>query len=239
MKTSMIPALSGIIAAAFLSTSCDESDAAANVSKPTPENGAQFREGQGLTLTDEMKKSIGFKTAEVTEEEIASTITLDLTAINLHEARGPLTPLQATSIKSGMEITLTSDSGSPATKGTVRQIEKIPFGAPGDVEAIISFTDPLAPGKSYQGTIHLPATGPVAAVPTSALLTTAEGTFVYAKNESAYIRTPVKIGAVNGQHVEISDGLYSGDEIVTTPVMSLWMAELQVLRGGKACTCGH
>lgn len=239
MKTSMITALSGILAAACLSTSCNESDAAANAPKPTPENGAQFREGQGLTLTDEMKKSIGFKTAEVTEEEISSSITLDLTATTLHEARGPLTPLQTTSIKPGMEITITPDSGSPAMKGTVQQIEKIPFGAAGDLEAIVSFTDTLAPGKSYQGAIHLPSTGPVAAVPASALLTTAEGTFVYAKNESAYIRTPVKIGAVNGQHVEISDGLYSGDEIVSTPVMSLWMAELQVLRGGKACTCGH
>lgn len=241
MKISMITALSGIFVGACLSISCKDADTAANVSKPTPENGAQFREGQGLTLTAEMKKSIGFMTAEVTDEEIPSTLTLALIAITRHEARGPLTPQQAASVKPSMEITLTPDSSFPSMKmkGTVRQIEKIPFGTPGDVEVIISFTDALAPGKSYHGTINLPATGPVAAVPASALLTTAEGTFVYTLNERAYIRTPVKIGAVNGQHVEIRDGLYSGDEIVTTPVMSLWMAELQVLRGGKACTCGH
>ena len=40
-------------------------------------------------------------------------------------------------------------------------------------------------------------------------------------------------------HVEIKDGLYSGDVVVTKAVKSLWMAELQVLRGGKACSCGH
>ena len=225
--------LRGALAAALLSSSCDESAASGNAAKPTPENGAQFREGQGISLTAEMKKSIGFKTAAVTEEEITSTITLDLTASTRHEARSPLTPLQASSIKPGMEIIRDS------SKGTVQSVEKIPFGAPGDHEVIVHFTDPLAPGNSHQGTINIPATGPVAAVPASALLTTAEGTFVYALNEKAYIRTPVKTGASNDKFVEITDGLYSGDEIVTTPVMSLWMAELQVLRGGKACTCGH
>jgi hypothetical protein len=239
MKKSLLLTLSGIGMASFLTTSCQESDAATNAPKPTPENGAQFKEGQGLSLTDEMKKAIGFKTAEVTEEEIPHSITVELTATGSHEARGPLPPLQGTSIKPGMEIILTSNGDTTETKGLVRQIEKIPFGTPGDLEAIISVTDSLTPGKSYQGTAHFAATGPVPAVPASALLTTAEGTFLYAVNGSAYVRTPVKIGAINGEHVEISDGLYSGDEIVTTPVMSLWMAELQVLRGGKACTCGH
>ncbi len=227
MKISLAIILSGLVT--FLSTSCDQSTAKAT--EKIPENGAQFREGQGLTLTDEMKNSIGFKTAAVTEEKISSTITLDLTATATHEARSHVP--STSPIKPGMEITIDT------LKGTVRELEKIPFGVAGDLEAIIAFTDALAPGKSYQGTLHLPATSPVAAVPTSALLTTAEGTFVYTLNENAYLRTPVKIGASDTRFVEITDGLYTGDEIVTTPVMSLWMAELQVLRGGKACTCGH
>lgn len=237
MKKSRVIITSCICATALFSISCGKSNAVAN--GPTPENGAQFKDGQGLSLTGEMKKAIGFKTAEVTEENIRSAIKLEFIAVTGNEARAPLTPQQGSSIRPGMEITLTSDSGSPAMKGIVRQIEKIPFAAPGDLEAIISTGDSLAPGKSYQGTIDLPASGPVPAVPTSALLKTAEGTFVYAVNGSAYVRTPVKTGVINDQLVEISDGLYSGDEIVTTPVMSLWMAELQVLRGGKACTCGH
>jgi hypothetical protein len=44
---------------------------------------------------------------------------------------------------------------------------------------------------------------------------------------------------MNNELVEITDGLYAGDQIVTSPVNDLWMAELQILRGGKACTCGH
>jgi multidrug efflux pump subunit AcrA (membrane-fusion protein) len=79
----------------------------------------------------------------------------------------------------------------------------------------------------------------VTSIPKSALLTTAEGTFVYAENDEYFLRTPVQVGAVNENHVEIIDGLYTGDVVVTTPVMSLWLAELQILRGGKACTCGH
>jgi multidrug efflux pump subunit AcrA (membrane-fusion protein) len=79
----------------------------------------------------------------------------------------------------------------------------------------------------------------VPSIPRSALLKTAEGTFAYTVNGKFYLRTPVKVGAMNEHVVEITDGLYAGDEIIASPVMSLWMAELQVLRGGKACTCGH
>jgi multidrug efflux pump subunit AcrA (membrane-fusion protein) len=77
------------------------------------------------------------------------------------------------------------------------------------------------------------------AIPRVSLLKTAEGSFVYAVNGERFVRTPVKVGAENSERVEITDGLYSGDQIVSNGVMPLWLAELQVLRGGKACTCGH
>ena len=231
MKKSLVIILSSLCA--ILGTSCNESTAKAT--EKTPENGAQFKKGEGLSLTDEMKKSIGFTVAEVGEEEIASSITLDLTATQPNEARG--TVPATSSIKPGMEIALVS--GNAPLKGTVRSIEKVPFGIPGDLEVTVASTVPLTPGSQLKGTVEIPASGAVAAVPVSALLKTAEGSFVYTVNGSFYVRSPVKTGASNDQFVEITDGLYSGDQIVTTPVMSLWMAELQVLRGGKACTCGH
>lgn len=231
MKKSFVIILSSLCA--ILSTSCNES--AASATGKTPENGAQFKKGEGLSLTDEMKKSIGFTVAEVGEEEIASSITLDLTATQANEARG--TVPSASSIKPGMEITLAS--GNAPLKGTVQSIEKVPFGIPGDLEVTVATTVPLTPGSQLKGTVEIPANGAVAVVPTSALLKTAEGSFVYTVNGSFYVRSPVKTGVSNDKFVEITDGLYSGDQIVTTPVMSLWMAELQVLRGGKACTCGH
>ena len=74
-------------------------------------------------------------------------------------------------------------------------------------------------------------------VPRSALLTTVEGHFVYAENGGFFLRTPVKIGTQSAERVEIADGLYAGDKIISAAVMSLWLAELQYLRGGKACAC--
>ena len=227
MQKSLVIILSSLCA--ILSLSCNESTASAT--GKTPENGAQFKKGEGLSLTAEMKKSIGLSVAEVGEEEIASSITLDLTATTPHEARG--TVPSTTPIKAGMEISLGS------LQGSVQAVEKVPFGILGDLEVTVTTTDTLSPGSQLKGTVEIPANGSVAAVPISALLKTAEGSFVYTVNGSFYVRSPVKTGVSNDQFVEITDGLYSGDEIVTTPVMSLWMAELQVLRGGKACTCGH
>ena len=238
MKKSLIISLISASAVTLLSTSCEKSNAAAASAKgEAPENGAQFKAGEGISITDVMKKSIGLTVAEVGEHEIVLSIILDLTATQPNEARGTIPATNATSIKSGMEITIAT--GNAPLKGTVQSVEKIPFGLPGDLEVTVATSGPLSPGSRLKGTLEIPANGSVPAVPASAVLRTAEGSFVYTVNGSFYVRSPVKTGASNDQFVEINDGLYSGDQIVTTPVMSLWMAELQVLRGGKACTCGH
>ena len=226
-------------AVAAVGSSCQKSSgASAKALEKAPENGAQFKKGEGVSLTDEMKESIGLTVVEVGEEEIVSSIQLDLTPTVSHEAQGTVSAEQAALIKSGMEIQLAS-ANSPAINGRIRGVEKIPFGLHGDVEATVTTTDPLAAGSGWKGVVKIPSVGSVTTVPASALLKTAEGSFVYTVNGQFYVRTPVKTGLANDKLVEITDGLYSGDQIVTTPVMSLWMAELQVLRGGKACTCGH
>lgn len=74
-------------------------------------------------------------------------------------------------------------------------------------------------------------------IPRSALLTTVEGHFVFAGNGDFYLRTPVKLGSQSANGIVITDGLYAGDEVVSAAVMSLWLTELQYLRGGKACAC--
>ncbi len=228
-----------IVAIAALGSSCQKSNAAsAKAVEKAPENGARFKKGEGISLTDEMKKSIGLMVVEVGEEEIVSSIQFDLTTTASREAQGSVSADHAALIKSGMEIQLSSEN-SPAIKGTVRSVDKIPFGMPGDVEVTVTTTDALAEGSGWKGAVQIPPTGSVTTVPVSALLKTAEGSFVYTVNGQFYVRAPVKTGAANDKMVEITDGLYAGDQIVTTPVMSLWMAELQVLRGGKACTCGH
>ncbi len=201
---------------------------------PAPENGAQFREGKGVALTPLMMKAIDLKTAEVAEEKIAPSFTVALQAMQRgNEVSGWLTETQAAQVKPGIEVELGS------AKGSVLRLEKAPSLTLGDFEVTLQASASYEAGASMNATFRFRAGDAVTAVPRNALLTTAEGTFVYAKNDVFYLRTPVKVGATSGDHVEITDGLYTGDEIVTTPVMSLWLAELQILRGGKACTCGH
>ena len=225
---------------ATLNTSCNNAGAAASAGhEAAPENGAQFKKGEGLSLTDEMKNAIALQIADVGEEKVASAITVNLSAMKVNEASGWLAPQQAAQVKPGAEVDLQPDGNAPALKGTVQRVEQMPFGTLGDYEITIATAQPLTIGSRLKATFQAPAGDAVPVIPRSALLKTAEGNFVYAVNGAFYVRTPVKTGAMNYAQVEITDGLYSGDQIVTTPVMSLWLAELQVLRGGKACTCGH
>jgi hypothetical protein len=232
---------SSALGIATLNTSCSEAGAATSTehAEAAPENGAKFKKGEGVSLTDEMKKVIGLQVADVGEEKIASVLTVSVNAMKPDEASGWLTPQQAALVKPGVEVDLCPEGGAPSLKGTVQRVEPTPFGGLGDFEVTIVPAQALTIGTRLKATFHAPAGDAVAAIPRSALLKTAEGSFVYAVNGAFYVRTPVKTGASNDDLVEITDGLYSGDQIVTTPVMSLWMAELQVLRGGKACTCGH
>ncbi|MBN8420772.1 MAG: hypothetical protein J0L73_17785 [Verrucomicrobia bacterium] len=232
MKLFLVLSLA-IIAASL--TSCSESSASPTTEPATaPENGAQFKEGKGVALTALMAQSIRLQTAEVAEEKIAPAFTIALQAMQAGtEASGWLTADQAARVRPGMEVSLGT------TKGSVLRIEKAAYVTLGDFEVTVQTSSPIEAGSALTATFQFPAGDAVTAIPAKALLTTAEGTFVYAKNDEFFLRTAVKVGSRSGEHVEITDGLYTGDEIVTTPVMALWLAELQVLRGGKACTCGH
>lgn len=218
-----------------------------------PENGAQFKEKQGLMLTDSMKKAIGLKVAEVEETKVASSFTVALHVIadgeglrrvsfspTTNAAAGWLTAEQAALVKPGMEVELRAESpGAPAEGGVVKRVEKAAYQTLGDFEVTVESARPLETGGRVVATFRAPPGEAVTAIPRSALLKTAEGTFAYAVNGEFYVRTAVKVGALSDDHAEITEGLYTGDQIVVSPVMSLWLAELQVLRGGKACSCGH
>ena len=226
-----------ILTLAFLPSCTDSAASDEHSPDSNPENGAQFRKGEGLSLTDEMARSIGLQTAEVTEEQITATLSLSLRPVpGGNESSGWLPAVEAEKFQPGAVLELAT---SPSQKATVIRVEKPAFATASESEIIVRVEPPLVEAAEVRAMLRLPAGAAVATIPASALLSTAEGKFVYARNGKFFVRTPVKVGAVSADHVEIADGLYSGDEVVSTPVMSLWMAELQVLRGGKACTCGH
>jgi multidrug efflux pump subunit AcrA (membrane-fusion protein) len=56
--------------------------------------------------------------------------------------------------------------------------------------------------------------------------------FVYVLNGEAFLRTAVTTGARRGEFTEITDGLYSGDQIVVRPVETLYLIELRATKGG-------
>jgi hypothetical protein len=62
-----------------------------------------------------------------------------------------------------------------------------------------------------------------------------DGYSAYTVSGYHLMRTPIKVGAFNADSVEITDGLYAGDQVVLQPVMSLWLTELAAIKGGQAC----
>ena len=233
MKTLILASIA--IAAALTLSGCGPAEA--RTDGHPPESGATFKTGVGVSLTDTMKKAIALKVAEVGEAKVAPSFTVTLSP-SANELSGWLTAEQAALVKPGMKIELRAE-GAPQTRGTVKRIEKAPYATLGDFEIAVETAEPFETGVRVQATFRATPGEAVTAVPRSALLKTAEGHFVYAVNGEYFVRTPVKVGAMSEEHAEIADGLYAGDQIVVSPVMSLWLAELQVLRGGKACACGH
>jgi multidrug efflux pump subunit AcrA (membrane-fusion protein) len=248
------------LACAALLSACNRNTTTAAKSEgettdKAPENGAQFKQGEGISLTEEMKRSLDLKTAEVSEEKVAPTFTtvlhvmpsrqasattLTVSTGQALEANGWLTAKQAALLKPGMQVEIRGeDHKAPAITGKISRLEKTPYASIGDYEVNVDVPASLHEGARVSATFRAPEGEAVASIPRSALLQTAEGTFAYTTNGKFYMRTPVKVGAMSEDRVEITDGLYAGDEVIVSPVMSLWMAELQVLRGGKACTCGH
>jgi len=253
-----------ILTAAAALSACGKQSAADN-EKQAKSNGeetegaseaVQLKEGHGLGFHPKLKKAIGIEIAEVTEEKVAPEFTVNLHVIQGAdtgfrkvsltsnggvEANGWLSAEKASRIQTGQEVTLRSDAltGSEIETGVVKRLDKSPYATLGDFEIVVETATPFDTGTRLVATFHTPAGDAVPVVPRSALLKTAEGWFVYTVNDDFFLRTSVKVGAMNDKLVEITDGLYTGDQIVTTPVNSLWMAELQLLRGGKSCTCGH
>jgi multidrug efflux pump subunit AcrA (membrane-fusion protein) len=216
----------------------------------------QLNEGLGLFLHPKLRKAIALEIVEVEEEQVEPEFTVNLhviqgadtgfqkislTAEAGVEANGWLSAEKASRIQPGQKVLLRKDSPTSEVleSGVVKRIEKSPYAMLGDFEIVVETATPFDTGTRLIATIQAPAgeAGPV--VPRSALLKTAEGFFVYTINDDSFLRTPVTVGAMNDNLVEITDGLYTGDQVVSSPVNSLWMAELQLLRGGKSCTCGH
>ena len=210
-------------------------------------SGASFKAGKGVIVTEETKKLLGVEVTDVTEQKLPNQIRLtvqvfgekhhhllnpeDHTACDVHGSAF-LSPETAGVVKAGQPVQLLKDTNSPLG-GVVLAVQKAM--ALGESEVVIGVsnaTTVLKSGEFVPARISLPHHVAVMAVPQSALLRTSEGSFVYAVNGNAYFRTAIKVGAEADGWVEISDGLFEGDQVVTKPVQTLWLIELRATKGG-------
>lgn len=212
-------------------------------------SGASFKPSKGVILTDETRQSLSVETAEVTERklplEFRFTVqvfgedhkpTVTETEHNECTAKvsGLLGQAQAGLLRTNQPVSLASKSGE-ALGGIVLDVKPAKALALGDAEVVIGVTNvgaQLKPGEFLPATVAIPRDEAVAVVPKSAVLRSAEGSFVYTLNGDAYFRTAVKTGAEAERFVEITDGLFAGDSVVTKPVEKLWLIELRATKGG-------
>ena len=184
---------------------------------------ARFKEGQGLQLATETSSALGLKTAEIEERSVKQTYDLTMSVFDA----GP--PARASSLVP-LEIA-DALAQHPPSEARLLAVRRELSAALTQVEIVFAL-----PGTPEVGsTVSLTLRGPArhgAAVPKTALLQTATGTFVYVVNGVHLLRTPVKTGANDGEYIEVLDGLYSGDVIAITAVEQLWLTELRLTKGG-------
>ena len=210
-------------------------------------SGASFKAGKGVIVTDETKKILGVEVAEVTEQKLPAQIRFnvqvfgekhhhairddDHTGCDVHGS-GFLPADKADTVRAGQTVQVQTRTNE-ALAGVVLAVEKAV--SLGESEVIVGFTnatDKVKPGEFLSAVITLPRENVVTVIPRSALLRTSEGTFVYALNGEAYLRTPVKLGSEANGLWEITDGLLAGDSVVTKPVETFYLIELRATKGG-------
>jgi hypothetical protein len=202
--------------------------------------GPEYSANKGLFIPDDTRHSLGLKVVEVGEQAVGRSLELSLRIYEVtgdgFRGSGMVTADQAQWLKPGQPVMLKSVAAQPLA-GTIKSVG-------GGLEKVSGLTEIVAElpkaaglrvGAFATATIPQAGNAPVATVPRSALVQTTEGNFVYTESGTHFVRTAVKIGSGNAEVVEIKDGLYSGDRIVSEPTMSLWLTELAAIKGGHAC----
>jgi hypothetical protein len=203
-----------------------------------------FQANNGIWLPDATRELFGVNVAEVAEQPIQ--LELRKPARVYREARDGapadasvmLTTSEMKDLKPGQAIRLMAAGSQAEIAGRLARLDEQAQSALGEVEALVQFDDAqlqFAVGTFLTATFLIGEPRPVLVVSRSALLTAADGTFVYAVNGRHFTRTKIRIGTTTDGLVEVEDGLYAGDRVVTQGVESLWLIELSALKGGKPC----
>lgn len=207
-------------------------------------HGVEFKEGQGLTIPTITRETLGLKIVDVEEGKSKRRIDLPLRVFkgegNTLLASGPVDTNLAVFLQPGRSVSLEGIVGAP-DGGEIVRVGADAAKLTGMAEVVVRLptSDTLQIGAFLDVVVTVTTPDDVVLIPKDALLKTAEGYFAYVVNGDSLFRTKIGVGGQEGETVEVTDGLYTGDRVVLHPIMSLWLAELQAIRGGKACADGH
>jgi multidrug efflux pump subunit AcrA (membrane-fusion protein) len=236
-----IIALAGLfVTVALCITGCGSDAEVATNHEETPAV-PEFSANKGLSLPEQTRQSLGLKIVEVAERKIESTLTFQVKVYQTVKGRalasGGVSAEDAKHLQVGENVPVLLNEGTTLT-GKIVGIDTRMLSATASAEVLVEI--PQAPESVAGGTfakvsVSQKSAENVISIPAQALLINTEGQFVYTVSGEHLVRTAIKTGASNAEFVEITDGLYSGDQVVLQPVMSLWMTELAAVKGGQAC----
>jgi len=203
-----------------------------------------FQGNKGIWLPEETRKLLGVESAEVAERPMQQQLRKLARVYRAARDGAPacasvmLTAAEAIDVKPGQTIRLKAAGAQEEFPGKLARVDEQTQAALGQAEALLEFDDAqpgVAAGTFLTATFLIGEPRAVLVVSQSALLTAAEGTFVYAVNGKHFTRTKIKTAATTDAFVEVEDGLYSGDSVAVKGVGSLRLIELSALKGGKPC----
>jgi hypothetical protein len=210
--------------------------------------GARYAEGKGIALLDETREAIGLELAEAEEQRLAPLIPLEAQVYRAADelsrpdgeqtgsayATALMNPGVAEKLRSGDSATLMLNAASYVAR--IWRIDPVSRDAVNSVEAILRIPDPqntLRVGEFISGfLVQAGVNDAVLTIPRSAVLETATGKFAFVQNGDYLMRTPITVGEKNAEYAEVTDGIYAGDIVATTPVETLYLIELRATKGG-------
>ncbi len=212
---------------------------------PEAETVAIFKDGKGVLFSEETRKLFGVEIAEAAEKPVRQCVQK---VAQVYRPGGDGSPCRATLLL-GVDESKVLKVGQPVSlkaahrervelTGWLVRLDAQAYAALGQVEALVEFSDPqqqCAVGTFLTATFTNAEVKFALVVPESALLTAADGCYVYTVNGSHFTRTRVKAGTASDGFIAIEDGLYAGDSVAAKGVESLWLVELSALKGGTPC----
>lgn len=183
-----------------------------------------FKQGRGLLVSAPTLEALGIATGEAKERPVANSATV---TVQVFDAGPPALASVAMASAEGESFAKRTPDGA-----TFRRLDRAMEAGTNRVELIFALNgDTHAVGDFVDLSLNAPATNALA-VPRAALIDGSSGSFVYVVNGDSFLRTMVKTGASDAEWMEITDGLYAGDFVVTHGAPKLWQAELRLIKGG-------